>query len=477
MERETVVLITLVVYQLLLLGIGWLASLRTRSQEDFFLGGRALGPLVAAISASASSSSVWTLLGVSGFAYKVGLSALWLFPSCVGGFLINWYLIAPRLRRHAAETGAITLTDVLAGPRGRPGARKIRWLATCIILACLMTYVASQFEGAGKTFAETFDMSREWGILLGSAIVVAYTLLGGFWAVSLTDTLQGLLMAGAALVLPIAACYEVGGLGALWQQIDAVELEGYTSLIGNRASLATGVGFILGLFGIGLGYPGQPHVVNRFMALRDHAALRAARRYAILWAVVVFAGMITLGLAGRCLVADLGDRHESIFLVLTNQLFSPVVSGIIIAAVISALMSTADSQLLVAASSVTHDLDTGKQEGRSILLRSRLMILGLSGLAVLSALYASEDIFNKVLFAFNAIGAAFGPLLVVILWRGPVSVRRSLAAILSGFCLAVLFYSLPEFEGLQVKETWVERVLPYLVSGAIALWPNSRRSP
>ncbi|MHC5066536.1 MAG: sodium:solute symporter family transporter, partial [Planctomycetota bacterium] len=257
-DAEIAVLITLIAYKVVLLGIGYISSLRTHSEADFFLAGRALGPLVAAISASASSSSVWTLLGVSGFAYKFGLSALWLFPSCVGGFLINWFLIGPRLRVHSARTGAITLTDVIAGEGERPGNRAIRWVVTIIILLCLMTYVASQFEGAGKTFAETFDMSKTWSILLGSTIVVIYTLLGGFWAVSLTDTLQGLLMAATAAVLPVFALIELGGFGELWQGIQAVEVPGYTSLIGDRASLAAGIGFVLGLFGIGMGYPGQP---------------------------------------------------------------------------------------------------------------------------------------------------------------------------------------------------------------------------
>ena len=351
MDRAAVVLVTLVVYKLTLLTIGWIAERRTRNEADYLLGGRGLGPLVAAISASASSSSVWTLLGVSGFAYSQGLRALWLFPACVGGFAINWYLVAPRLHERSAASGALTVTEFLAGDRDRPGVGLLRAIASTILLLSLTAYVAAQFQGAGKSFESWFELDFTTSVLLGSGIVVIYTVLGGFWAVSLTDTLQGLMMAGTAVALPIAGLVAVGGFGPLGEGIGAVDQAGYADPL--SAPDGRGAFFaILALLGIGIGYPGQPHVVNRFMAVRDATALRRARTYAMAWATVVYAGMIVVGLCGRVLAVDVAGDQDATFFALADELFPSVVAGIMLAAVLSAIMSTADSQLLVAASAV-----------------------------------------------------------------------------------------------------------------------------
>ncbi len=468
MDPAIAILVTLIVYKLLLLGIGVVAQRRTKDGADFFLAGHGLSPLVAAISASASSSSGWTLLGVSGWAFKNGLSALWLFPGCVGGFALNWYLVAPRLRRYAAtRPEALTVTTLLAGPSNQPGNRTIRATAALIVLFSLMAYVASQFQASGKTFSSAFDLDATTAILLGSAIVVVYTMIGGFWAVSLTDTLQGLVMAATAILLPVAALIQIGGWDPLWAGLQAVNTPGYLSLTGGAGG-AAGIGMVLGFLGIGLGYPGQPHVVNRFMALRDDTGVRQARRYAMLWAVIVYAGMIQLGLCARILLGeDLGD-HEQAFVAVAEQLFPPVVAGVMIAAVLSAIMSTADSQLLVAASAVAHDLDLGGQTAAQTLARSRLVIAGLSVLAVLTALYVSATIFSTVLFAWSAMGSAFGPLLLVTLWRGPVSGRGTLLAMLAGFGLSVIAYCFAPTKGA------IERIVPFVVAFGLA-WMHSRR--
>lgn len=230
MTETKAILLTLVVYKVVLLAIGVVASRRMRDAGDYFLAGRGLGPWVAALSASASSSSAWTLLGVSGAAYSWGLASLWIFPACMGGFVINWYVLAPRLRVLSARNDALTVTDMLAGPIGERGSRWIRTIATAIVMMSLLAYVASQFQGAGKTFAETFGMSMTHSVVVGSIIVVAYTMLGGFWAVSVTDTVQGLVMAAASVALPVAALVEVGGFAALSSALSTVEVDGYASL-------------------------------------------------------------------------------------------------------------------------------------------------------------------------------------------------------------------------------------------------------
>ena len=464
MTHEQAVLATLVAYTVVLVAIGLLARRRTRDGLDFFLGGRQLGPTVAAISSSASSSSAWTLLGVSGAAYGWGLGALWLFPACVGGFVLNWTVVAPALRRLSHDTGAVTITELLAGPEGRSGRRAIAVVASAIILLSLGAYVAAQFQAAGKTFSETFGLSLTGSILIGAAVVVAYTMLGGFWAVSLTDTLQGLLMVATSVLLPLVALIAVGGPVGLVEGLRNVPGTDYLSLM-RGLPFAAGIGFVLGLLGIGIGYPGQPHVVNRYMALKQgHSILRRARVISIGWAVVVYAGMLLLGLCGRVLYPDLADP-EVVLIVAANGLLPTVVAGMMIAAVLSAIMSTADSQLLVAASSITHDLELGRAGSWSLLSRSRVVVLFLSVGAVGAALYGSQEIFSRVLFAWAAIGSAFAPLILLTVWRRPLSVPATLAAMTTGFLLSVAAYSLPASNWKDV----FEHIVPWALAFVLAI--------
>ncbi len=471
MSREIAVLLTLLVYNAVLVLIGVLCRGRTQDSVDFYLGGRKLGPLVAAISASASSSSAWTLLGVSGAAYAWGLSALWLFPACVGGFMLNWYVLAPTLQRVSGREQAVTVTDVLAGAPGSPLRRSVSVVSSLVILLSLATYVASQFQGAGKTFSETFGISMTTSILIGSAIVVSYTFLGGFWAVSITDTVQGLLMVVTAVLLPASALAAVGGPGGFVDGVGRIAEPGFLSLTRNLP-ISAGVGFILGLLGIGLGYPGQPHVVNRFMALADRPrSVLQARRIAVTWAVVVYAGMLLVGWCGRIMLPDLGDP-EVVFISLTNLLFHPVLSGVMLAAVLSAIMSTADSQLLVASSSVTHDLRIGRSLGLRELSVSRIVVLLLSAGAVAGALLGSQRIFSQVLFAWAAMGSAFGPLLLVLVLKGSVRPGVRLAAIIGGFLLSVgAFYLVPSGHAWKGS---LERLFPFLIVLALAVWGARR---
>ena len=248
-----------------------------------------------------------------------------------------------------------------------------------------------------------------------------------------------------------------------------VDVPGYLSLSRNLGPVA-GLGFVLGLLGIGLGYPGQPHVVNRFMALRQGGSvLRRGRQVAIGWALIVFSGMLVLGWSSRILYPRLDDP-EVAFVVVANQLFHPLIAGILVASVLSAIMSTADSQLLVAGSAVTYDLKLGGDSQRTLLFRSRLVILILSLGAVLGALFGSQEMFSQVLFAFSAMGSAFGPLLLVTVLRGPVPSGPSLASILIGFSLSVIFYMVPATRG-----SGLERVLPFVLALAIA-WQAQKKA-
>jgi sodium/proline symporter len=334
--------------------------------------------------------------------------------------------------------------------------------------------VSYQFKAAGIAFHRTFeDLQTNHSILIGASIVMAYTMLGGFWAASLTDTLQGLLMAACAVALPIMALVEVGGFEALIVGISNSPISGFGSFLG-AWELPAAVGFIAGLLGIGLGYPGQPHVVNRLMAMKDGGlTLRRARRIAILWAVTVYGGMLLLGLCGRILVPTLPDGEE-LFVELANLLLSPVFAGLTIAALLSAIMSTADSQLLAASSAMTHDLPDGwKPKNRlSLVNQSRLMVLLLGGLATMGALVLEEKIFRGVLFAWGTLGAAFGPPLLVTVFSRTLPPVRAGAAIFVGASTSIIAYYLKLTPDLKA----VENVLPFFLSLAICLAPFRSKS-
>ncbi|HUG99380.1 MAG TPA: sodium/proline symporter [Gammaproteobacteria bacterium] len=465
MSRAEAILYTLVVYKVVLVAIGLWATRRTQDTGDFFLGGRQLGAWVAAISASASSSSAWTLVAVSGMAYLWGWPALWLFPATLSGFLINWLWVAPRLMRASRENGALTLTEFLAGPDPHDGwPRRVVILASVVVLFSFTFYIAAQFQAAGNAFASAFELEMHTAVMIGAVVVLMYTLLGGFWAVSVTDTLQGLVMALTALVLPLAAVIAAGGPGAVLATLAA---DG-PSVGGPPTAGIAAVGFVLGTLGIGLGYPGQPHVVNRFMALRDPRALRDGKIIAIAWAVIIYAGMLTVGLAARALYGGLLANEQVLFEV-TTRLFAPVVSGIMIAAVLSAIMSTADSQLLVAASSVSHDLP---RRGRGSLRISRLVVAVISLLAVVVAVLLPQTIFARVLFAWTALGAAFGPPLLVRLAGFELPPARVFTAMAVGFAGTVAFYWLPGTPG-----DWLERLVPFFASLAVCATAARRGQP
>ena len=457
------VLATLVLYQLLLLGIGWWAKYRNRDESDFFLGGRGLGPLVAAISYSSSASSAWTLLGVSGIAYLLGISAVWIAAGSFSGMLVAWFWIAPRLRRFSREQDLITMTDVLVYGCDHGMRRAIVISASVIIVFSFTFYVAAQFQAAGNTFATTFELPMGDSILIGALIIMIYTMLGGFWAVSVTDTVQGLLMALTAVLLPVAALIEVGGIGGFMDGLRAVSTPAQLGWSGANAGLAA-LGFVLGSLGIGFGTYGQPHLLVRFMALRDERAMRQARVITISWYSLVFLAMLFVGLVGHVLHAAAVDNPENIFFLLTTSLFPPILGAVILAAVLSAIMSTADSQLLVAASAISHDLGFGTRRPLRQLLISRLTIAALVALAVVVALYLPERIFSRVLFAWSALGAAFGPVMFFRLAGVTVRPGAVLAAILAGFGLSVLFYLLPNTPG-----DVLERLAPFLIASLILL--------
>lgn len=458
------VAITLIVYLLLLLGIGVWAQRRVQDTSDFHLAGRRMGPVVAALSASASSSSAWTLLGTSGAAYAWGLQAVWLIPAILLGFVINWAFIAPRLQPAAHASQALTLVEFLAQGTPKATERQLRGLGAVIILFCFTFYVAAQFQAAGSAISTALPIEASMAMVIGAAIVIAYVFLGGFWAASVTDSLQGLMMLAVAIGLPMVALIKVGGPTGLWSGLVALDEPSLLRLV-DQPNLFLAMVFVAGLFGIGVGYPGQPHVVNRFMAISSSDQVARARLISLSWASVIYVGMIVLGLSGRVLLPELDDA-ESVLLQLSADFLPAVIGGVVTGGVLAAIMSTADSQLLVAGGSVSHDM----RQHRHSLHTDRIVIIILGIAAVLLALYFPASIFNRVLFAWQVLGNAFGPLLIVLLFVGSVRPNYRLGAMLCGAALTIAISFFPQAPGNAI-----ERLVPFAVALAIA-WLGVNRS-
>jgi len=454
------VIMTLVVYLAALVGVGIWASGRTRNQDDYLLGGRALGGFVAAFSYSASASSAWTLLGLSGAGFVLGVQALWIALGATGTMLVAWFWVAPRLMPWTRERAQLTLPDFLADAAAGPWRDAIVVTSALIIVASFVMYIAAQLQGAGSTFASLFDLPFALAVVLGAAIILAYTLLGGFWAVSVTDTIQGLLMAVAAIVLPLGALAAIGGPGAFVQALVAGSSAEQVSLTGGQLGLAA-VGVVFGSMAIGIGTFGQPQLLARFMALRDERARRQAAWLTTAWYAIVFFGMVFLGLAGRVLVPDI-DNPENLFFQLAADLFHPLLAALLIAGVLSAIMSTADSQLLVAAAAISHDLGVARQSGWRAIAATRMSVLVVIAVAVLVALFLPAQIFDRVLSSWIALGSAFGPVLFWRLSGRTASAPAVLFSILAGYLLAVGLPLLPAAPGRVI-----ERLLPFCLALAV----------
>ncbi len=438
-EPSLIIAIVFVLYMIGMLGIGLHASRRTKNLYDFFLANRTLGHWVVALSSTASSESGWAILGTVGLAYSDGLSAWWFMPGCLIGYAFNWTFVASKLRKRSRLYDSVTIPDYLE-THFDDRSHSIRIIAVIIIFLFMMGYVAAQLTAVGKAFDAIFHIPYCWSIIGGGAVIIIYTLLGGFRAVAWTDLIQGLLMALGLIILPIAALFKVGGLSALYEQLHTTN-PGILSLTAGKGG-AVLIGSIVGLLGIGLGYPGQPHVVTRFMAARDDITIRQGRIIALVWGFIIYSGAIVLGLTGRILFPALADA-EYLFPKAATLLLPAAVSGLMLAAIMAAIMSTADSQLLVAASSIVRDLcektfQKNMPEKKSLML-SRITILILGLCSIIFALTKVRMIFWFVLFSWSGLGASFGPLILLTLYWPRVNRWGAITGMIIGCAVTILW--------------------------------------
>lgn len=437
-NAEIAVLATLIAYKISLLAVGLWAARLNRTETDFYLGGRAMGPWVAGLSYVASTSSAWVLLGFSGFVYTQGLAALWMVPGILGAYVAMWVWIGRRMRADSASEDQLTLSDFLAARAGPAGRRVIVSLAACLVLFCFIFYIAAQFGAAALAFESQFALGRTQSVLIGAAVILAYSLIGGFWAVSVTDMIQGVMMALLAVGLPTLAVIAAGGPAEIVRALAETEPAAYLSITGGQGVFVF-IGFALGVAGIGLGTFGQPQLFSRLMALKSDAARRQGFAVAMVWGLLVYAGMSAMALAGRALTGG-AVEGEALLYALAGDLLPAVFAGIVIAAVLSAVMSTVDSLLIATSAAVTRDLGVARRfPGREVMI-SRVVMGVLCVLAALMALAVPATIFDRVLFSWSALGAAFGPIVFARIARVEPASGAIVLAMIAGFAMSALFF-------------------------------------
>ena len=451
LEVDRVAVWSFIGYLVLIVLIGiYAARFSSQGISNFFIGGRKMNMLVVALSAVVSGRSAWLLLGVTGMSFTMGFSALW---AVLGYTIVEFFLFffyAPRLRRFSEKHDCITLTDFFAARFGDKDG-KLRAVVVAIIIIFMIAYVSAQFVAGGKAFQSSFNLSETQGILLTTVIVLFYTMVGGFLAVSLTDTIQGIFMVIALLVLPMIAIAGIGGFGPFIEQASALSDGQFFN------PLALSLGALIGFLGIGLGSPGNPHIIARYMSIKDPARLKMVAMVGTSANVLMGLGAIITGMVGRLYFADAsllpaGDP-ENLYPLLAGQLLHPVMFGIVIASIFAAIMSTADSQLLVAASALVRDIyEKLICKGREIpqnrlVLLSRLVVVLLVVVALLLGLIAEQLVFWLVLFAWAGLGAAFGPTsILAIFWKGATR-TGIIAGMLTGALTVITWTRIPVLAG------------------------------
>ncbi len=437
MTEMTYQAIAMIVYLVAMIMIGLLAYNRTNDLDDYMLGGRKLGPAVAALSAGASDMSGWLLMGLPGALYLNGLIEFWIAIGLTIGAWFNWKLVAPRLRSYSQiSSDSITIPSFL-GSRLRDSSNSIRVVAGIIIMVFFTFYVSSGMVSGGTFFESSFNLDYRLGMSMVAGIVVLYTLVGGFLAVSWTDVVQGLMMLTALILVPIVGILHVGGIGPMIDGIRSVD-PSVLSWTHGEITAATTMGIVSAL-AWGLGYFGQPHIIVRFMALRSAKEARRARAIGIGWMALAAIGAAVTALVGVVVYkhdqAQLANP-ESVFISLGQLLFHPLIAGFMLAAILAAIMSTISSQLLVTSSALVEDIYRAFMKkdlsDRNGVLLGRIGVGSVSVVAALLAWNPSDTILALVAFAWAGFGASFGPIVLLALYWRRLTRQGTLAGMIVG---------------------------------------------
>ena len=441
------ILITFILYLAFMVAIGLIFYSKTNNLSDYILGGRQLNKWVVALSAEASDMSGWLLLGLPGLAYVVGVEAAWIAIGLAAGTYLNWKFVAARLRNYTQISGdAITLSNYFEN-RFRDKSKALRMVSALFIVIFFLIYTASGFVASGKLFSTVFGLTYFQALLIGALVVVIYTFLGGFMAVCWTDLFQGLLMLFAIIVVPMAGMKAVGGYGALISAIKAANPERlnlFTTLEGTPISAMV----VISSLAWGLGYFGQPHILVRFMAIKSPEQIKPATRIAMIWVLLSLIAAVSVGVVGSAYLPNAleGPATETIFMVMVDRLFHPLMAGLLLAAILAAIMSTADSQLLVTASALAEDfykvLFRKEASDKELVRVGRLAVVLVSVVAFIIALDQNSSVLDLVAYAWAGFGATFGPIILLSLFWKRMTRNGALAGIVAGGVTALIWKQL-----------------------------------
>ncbi len=467
---------SLALYFIVMLGIGFYAYKKSTSDvSGYMLGGRNLSPSVTALSAGASDMSGWMLMGLPGAMYLSGLSSAWIGIGLIIGAYLNYLIVAPRLRSYTElANDSITLPDFFEN-RFNDDKRVLRVISSIVIIVFFTLYTSSGVVAGGKLFESSFGLSYELGLYVTAGVVVVYTLFGGFLAVSLTDFVQGCIMFLALVLVPFVVLSEVGGLSNAVATVEQIN----PSLL----SFASGVS-VLGVISAmawGLGYFGQPHIIVRFMAIRSVKDLPTARRIGMSWMIVSLIGALATGFVGVVYVNQTGTElkdAETIFILLSQVLFHPLIAGFLLAAILAAIMSTISSQLLVTSSSLTEDIYKAffnqQASQKTLVTVGRISVLAVALLAIFLAYDRNSSILSLVSNAWAGFGAAFGPVVILSLYWSRMTKQGALAGIISGAVTVLLWIYLPISVNGDSLSSLMYEIVPGFIIATLAIVIVSR---
>lgn len=475
--NTAIVTATFVVYIGVMLALGYIAYKRTTNLSDYILGGRSLGPGTAALSAGASDMSGWLLLGLPGYALTAGYEAIWIAVGLLLGTWLNWLIVARRLRVYShAASDSLTLPAYFEN-RFEDKSRLLRVISAIFILLFFLFYTSSGLVAAGKLFESTFGFGYSIAVVIGTLAIISYTFFGGFLAVSWTDVIQGLLMAAALVLVPVMALNTIGGWEAVHGAMEARNPE-LLNIWTDVEGAPLGFVAIISLLGWGLGYFGQPHVLARFKAIESDAAMPTARRIAVIWSGVCLVAALVIGWIGIGYFAEgeLADA-ETVFLALVQALMHPLVAGILLAAVLAAIMSTADSQLLVSSSALAEDFykalfrrDATQNE---LVWVGRFAVIGIAFLALMFAFNPESTVLGLVSYAWAGFGAAFGPAMILSLFWRRMNRNGALAGIIVGGVTVVLWKQLGIWELYEIIPGFILATIAIIVVSLMTAPPSS----
>jgi sodium/proline symporter len=434
----SVLILAFVVYLIILIIIGIWSSKFNKNLDDFLIAGRKLGTWPVAISAEASDMSGWLVLGLPGRGFVYGVSAIWTSIGAAFGTLFNWSVIAKRLRRYTSKLKSITIPDFLED-RYNDKTHLIRAISTSIIAIFMVSYVSVQLVASGKIISETFGWNYHSALILGFAIITLYTLFGGFFAVAWTDVFQGMLIVGILIILPIIGIFRLGGLEAIFSEVGKINIDALSTSFGYGGILFLLFAFVsMSWF---FGYPGQPHILTRYMAIKDEKKIWNSTLIGMTWVIISLWGAVLIGIIGLAVFKGLNDP-EKVMPLLAMHLLPEWAAGIVIAAITAAIMSTADSQLLVASSSVVedvyHKMINKKVSQKKLLFYSRISVLIFSIIAFLLALQGGV-IYFLVAFAWGGLAASFGPLTILSLWWKKTTKWGAIIGMISGTATVIIW--------------------------------------